>query len=129
MSVMEAVAEAARRALTDPRRAAEDFLNGLEDPAGDLVLQFIDPPEGFAHWSLGKIHDYETTGAPVLIRGRWGEIWLCPADTVYYQNLEPRAPVVTPRGLQALGRGIIDVLTSHDISVVPDGLYPWEASA
>lgn len=123
---MEIVAEAARKALQDPVGAAEDFLRDLEDPLGDLVLQFIEPP-GFAHWSLGTIHDYETSGSPILIRGRWGEIWLCPADTTHYQNLEPRAPLVTPRGLRALGRGVLAVLSREE--AIPDGLYPGEVSA
>lgn len=126
MNAMDAVARACRKALTDPRGAAEDFLGELEDPTGSLVLRFIEEP-GFAHWTRATVADFEQVGLPVLIRGRWGEIWLCPADTPYYQNLEPRAPLVTPRGLRALGRGIVDVLTTND--PLPDELLPWGASA
>ena len=119
---MTAVADAARRAGGEPRGAAAWFVRQLSDESMDILLMFIEPP-GFAHWPLDMILDFETRESPVLIRGRWGDIWFCPLDEPY-TALHPR---VTPRALRSLGLALIDYLTSSPSEPddeVPDGLYP-----
>lgn len=53
--------------------------------------------------------DISTFREPVLIDGRWGRFWLVQSSREFW-NLKPEAPVVTLRGLKALGRGMVRVL-------------------
>lgn len=91
----------AHLAMIDPTMAAEGFLSEMTEKDQKTVELILDA-------STWKEKDIETF-APVLIEGRWGRFWLV-RNPEKDKDLIPKAPMVTLRGIKALGKGLVKAL-------------------
>jgi len=106
---MDVLATLSRRAQAgDPLGAASALLESLNDGQAEIVTRLLD----FAHLPMREVEDWERVGVPVLIRGRFGQIWYVPQTPT--RMLLPAAPTVTARALRSLARGVVDLLTSEE---------------
>lgn len=107
MDVMLELAALARQAAAgDPRGAAHSLVASCENPA--IIERLI----RMALWEGAMIEDFERQGQPTLIKGCWGRFWLAPVYPARSLSLRPPAPILTPRALKALGRGVVDILAA-----------------
>ena len=92
------LAQAGRR-----KEAAQAFLNEASE---EIAQQLMDA----ALWKEADVLDFESGQKAVLIEGRWGKFWL--ASPFLTSQLDPPAPTLSPSGVVALARGLVDVLSN-----------------
>ena len=96
------VARLTEIARSDGAMAARALIGQLAPGDRWLIEKLLD----VALWSERDIRSFDEC-KPVLIEGRWGRYWFAPVRDL---ALEQTAPVITPRGLKALAKGIVDLL-------------------
>lgn len=85
-----------------PTKAAKALLRQMTEKNKGTVALLMDASQ----WREEEISTFNT---PVMIDGKWGRFWLVQSSREFW-NLKPKAPVVTLRGLKALGEGLVRVL-------------------
>lgn len=100
---MTDLSDLAELALLQRKAAASELVNRLTAEDSDAVGRLM----GMALWKEKDIQSFEAMDKPILIDGFWGRFWLAPSRS---KSLIPEAPILTPRGLRALAKGLVEVL-------------------
>jgi len=85
----------------DPKGAARAFLSEADEPATAKLLDA-------ALWRDEDVASFEAEQRSYLIDSPAGRFWLAPRDT--RKVLLPPAPKVSPAGVVALARAIVEAL-------------------
>jgi hypothetical protein len=100
---MADLARLTEMARTDAVVAAKAFIGQLGPADRPVLERIIDA----ALWAEKDLRSFDAE-KPVLIEGKWGRFWFAPVRNV---DLEKTAPVITPRGMKALAKGVVDLLS------------------